>query len=281
MAAYQLNDLVSTILAGNAGTGVVSSLQYSLRLQELILGICAVTIGTVILPDLTGFAKKNLWENFNSLLIQSIKIMALIAIPVTFYSLAMGENIITLIFAGGKFNSESTKMTVEVFNFHIAGLFFIAVNRIISPAFYAQQNTKSPTIAGLINFAVNIALASILSIKFKGKGIALALTIASAANTLMLFIFLRKTKSIHVGNILKLAVLYAIKIAAFSVIAVVPVVLTKNYFIKFFSRNPRIISQGIPIFITAAIFGAIGLALLFISKDSLLKTAFEKISKQK
>ena len=57
--------------------------------------------------------------------------------------------------------------------------------------------------------------------------------------------------------------------------------MTKNYFIKFFSRNPRIISQGIPIFITAAIFGAIGLALLFISKDSLLKTAFEKISKQK
>lgn len=281
MAGYQINDIVSSALAARAGEGIVSSLQYSLRLQELILGICAVTIGTVILPDLTGFAKKNLWENFNSLLIQSIKIMALIAIPVTFYSLAMGENIITLIFAGGKFNSESTKMTVEVFNFHIAGLFFIAVNRIVSPAFYAQQNTKSPTIAGLINFAVNIALASILSIKFKGKGIALALTIASAANTLMLFIFLRKTKSIHVGNILKLAVLYAIKIAAFSAIAVVPVVLTKNYFIKFFSRNPRIISQGIPIFITAAIFGAIGLALLFISKDSLLKTAFEKISKQK
>ena len=30
MAAYQLNDLVSTALAGNAGEGVVSSLQYSL-----------------------------------------------------------------------------------------------------------------------------------------------------------------------------------------------------------------------------------------------------------
>ena len=56
MAAYQLNDLVSTILAGNAGEGVVSSLQYSLRLQELILGIFAVTIGTVILPDLSGLA---------------------------------------------------------------------------------------------------------------------------------------------------------------------------------------------------------------------------------
>ena len=42
MAAYQLNDLVSTALAGRAGEGVVSSLQYSLRLQELILGVFAV-----------------------------------------------------------------------------------------------------------------------------------------------------------------------------------------------------------------------------------------------
>jgi putative peptidoglycan lipid II flippase len=52
MAAYQLNDLVSTALAGNAGAGVVSSLQYSLRIQELILGVFAVSIGTVLLPDL-------------------------------------------------------------------------------------------------------------------------------------------------------------------------------------------------------------------------------------
>ena len=58
MASYQLNDLVSTALAGRAGQGIVSSLQYSLRLQELILGIFAVSIGTVILPDLAGLAKK-------------------------------------------------------------------------------------------------------------------------------------------------------------------------------------------------------------------------------
>jgi len=37
MAAYQVNDLVSTAFASRAGMGVASSLQYSLRLQELIL----------------------------------------------------------------------------------------------------------------------------------------------------------------------------------------------------------------------------------------------------
>ncbi|MCI7037158.1 MAG: murein biosynthesis integral membrane protein MurJ, partial [Spirochaetia bacterium] len=66
MAGYQINDIVSSALATRAGEGVVSSLQYSLRLQELILGICAVTIGTVILPDLTGYAKKQEWDKFNN-----------------------------------------------------------------------------------------------------------------------------------------------------------------------------------------------------------------------
>ncbi|MGN0728509.1 murein biosynthesis integral membrane protein MurJ [Treponema sp.] len=277
MAGYQINDIVSSALAARSGEGIVSSLQYSLRLQELILGICAVTIGTVILPDLTGFAKKNLWEKFNSLLTQSIKIMALIAIPVTFYSLIMGENIITLVFAGGKFNAESIRMTADVFHIHIAGLFFIAVNRIVSPAFYAQQNSKSPTAAGLINFAVNILLASVLSVKFKGKGIAFALTVASAVNTLMLFIFLRKTKTIDVGNIVKSAIFYSLKIALFSIAASVPVLLIKNPAVEFFSGRHRLFSQGIPVMITAAVFGAAGILMLSFSKDSLFKTFSEKI----
>jgi putative peptidoglycan lipid II flippase len=56
IAAYQLNDLVSTSMATRAGEGIASSLQFSLRLQELILGIFAVSIGTVILPDMSGLA---------------------------------------------------------------------------------------------------------------------------------------------------------------------------------------------------------------------------------
>ena len=75
MAAYQLNDLVSMAVAGNAGSGIQSSLQYSLRLQELILGIFAVTIGTIILPDLTSYAKNKDFTQFNGLLKNAIRII--------------------------------------------------------------------------------------------------------------------------------------------------------------------------------------------------------------
>lgn len=280
MAGYQINDIVSSALATRAGEGIVSSLQYSLRLQELILGICAVTIGTVILPDLTGYAKKQEWENFNNLLAQSIKIMALIAIPITFYSLLMSENIISLIFSGGKFNSTSVKMTMEVFNFHIIGLFFIAVNRILSPAFYAQQNTKSPTLAGLINFAVNITMASILVRNFAGKGIAIALTVASITNTIVLFIFLKKTKGIDVKKLVKSILIYTLKISFFSIIASVPIYFIKEPLIQKVEEHTRLISHGIPIITTSAIFGIVGLILLFTTKDSIVQTALKKIKRK-
>jgi putative peptidoglycan lipid II flippase len=52
------------------------------------------------------------------------------------------------------------------------GLFFIALNRILAPAFYAQSDSKSPTLAGVISFAVNMALAALLVGPLRGAGVA-------------------------------------------------------------------------------------------------------------
>ncbi|MDR0496126.1 MAG: murein biosynthesis integral membrane protein MurJ, partial [Treponema sp.] len=158
MAAYQINDLVSTALAGNAGEGIVSSLQYSLRLQELILGIFAVSIGTVLLPDLAEYAKTQQWEIFNKRLMSAMNVIALITIPITFFSLAQGQGLIRLLFQTRSFDEESVRLTLAAFTFHMPGLYFIAMNRVLAPAFYAQSNTKSPTLAGIISFGINMTL---------------------------------------------------------------------------------------------------------------------------
>ncbi|MBR6193447.1 MAG: murein biosynthesis integral membrane protein MurJ [Treponema sp.] len=280
MAAYQLNDIVSSALATRTGAGVYSSLNYSLRLQELILGICAVTIGTVILPDLTGFAKKNDWANFNEMLTQSVRIMAFISIPITFYALCMDENIIKLVFSTGRFDESSAEMTVNVFRFHIIGLFFIAVNRVITPSFYAQLDSISPTIAGLINFALNMALAFILVKPMGGPGIALALTISSFFNTVALFIFLRKNKNIDVGKTVTSTLLYSLRMIVFSVVASVPVLLLRGKILALFDGHSRWISQGLPVIITAAMFALIGLGLMALTRDPLLKSVARKFKRK-
>jgi putative peptidoglycan lipid II flippase len=271
MAAYQLNDLVSSVLAKHAGEGVVSSLQYSLRLQELILGVFAVSIGTVLLPDLAEYAKSGQWETFNERLLSAVNIIALITIPLTFFFLAQGRGLIRLLFQSGSFNEESVGLTLSAFTFHMPGLYFIALNRVLAPAFYAQSNSRSPTTAGIISFGVNISLAAALAGPCKGSGIALALSLASVVNTVFLFIFLRKNPSIAVGRAMKSALAYTLKLAVLSAAAVIPILLLSPLLEGLFAGRGRLISQGLPLFINIFVYGALGIGLLALTKDSQLR----------
>ena len=279
MAAYQLNDLVSTSMATRAGEGIASSLQFSLRLQELILGIFAVSIGTVILPDMSGLANNQKWDDFNKMLLQAVKIMIVISLPVTAYSLVSGRELITLIYKNNMFDEESVRLTLGEFRFHIAGLVFIAVNRILSPAFYAQKNTKLPTTAGIISFASNILLVLILVKPFGGNGIACALSIASLVNTIFLFIFMKKLGTMQTGMVVKSTLLYSLKIAVMSVVAALPCWFLRPVLLNVFEGHGRLISAGVPAGILAVIFAVIGVLELVITKDEIAMAILKRAKK--
>ena len=276
MAAYQLNDLVSTSMATRAGEGIASSLQFSLRLQELILGIFAVSIGTVILPDMSGLANNQKWDDFNKMLLQAVKIMIVISIPVTAYSLVSGRELITLIYKNKMFDEASVRLTLGEFRFHIAGLTFIALNRILSPSFYAQKNTKLPTTAGIISFASNILLVLILVKPFGGNGIACALSIASLINTIFLFIFMKKLGTIQTGAVVKSTILYTIKISVMSVIAALPCWFLRPLLLKAFEGHGRLVSAGLPAGILAVIFAVIGVLELVVTKDPIAMSIIKR-----
>jgi len=280
MAAYQLNDLVSTALAGRAGEGVVSSLQYSLRLQELFLGVFAVSIGTVLLPNLTEYAKTSQWDIYNKRLASSINIIALITIPVTFFSLMEGQSLIRLLFQSRLFDDNSVALTLAAFTFHMPGLLFIALNRVIAPAFYAQSDTKSPTIAGIISFAVNITLAAILVGHFRGAGIAFALSFAAAVNTIILIIFLGKNPNIKLGSVVGPALFYILKMIILSALAVIPVYFLSSVLHVVFDGYSRIISLGFPLVINALVYFLFGIILLKIVKDENLQGLIDMIRKK-
>ena len=279
IAAYQLNDTVSTALAKRVGPGIASSLQYSIRLQELILGIFAVSIGTVILPDLSGFANKKDWTQFNSMLLQAIKIMTLISIPITAYSLISGRELISLLYKRNQFDDESVLMTLGIFRFHIAGLLFIALNRIMAPAFYAQKKPKLPTIAGLINFVSNILLVFILSRPMGGNGIALSLSLASLLNTLFLFIFMKKMEAIEVGRLARGTLIYALKMCVLSVVAALPTYYLHKFLVGVFEDQANLIAYGAPVVISALVFAAIGVLELVITRDEIVRVILRKIKR--
>ena len=280
MAAYQINDLVSTSLATGYGVGIASSLQYSLRLQELLLGVFVVSISSVILPDLSSYAIKTDWSSFENLFLTSMKIIALITIPASFFAFFSSEEIVSIIYKSDKFDSNSVSLTMLAFNCHILGLFFIALNRVIAPAFYAMHDSDSPTISGIASFFVNIIFAYCLGFFFLGGGIAIALSIASLVNTVFLFFFLRKKNVLNINFILKKISFFTLKITLFSSIAILPVYFCikplERFLISSFNIT-TIFSFIIALILMFVIFGFLGLFLLIITKDEITLMVLRKL----
>jgi putative peptidoglycan lipid II flippase len=207
-------------------------------------------------------------------------IIVLITVPITFFALAQGEILIRLLFQNRSFNETSVTLTLSAFTFHMPGLLFIALNRILAPAFYAQSDSKSPTLAGIISFAANITLAAILVRHYRGAGIAFALSVASVLNTVVLLFFLKKNPNIIIGRALGSAIFYMLKLILLSCIAVAPLYFLSPVLLDLFTGRGRLISYGAPLAINAVIFALLGIGLLFVTRDKQLHGLLRVIRKK-
>ena len=270
MAAYQINFLVSSALATGAGTGALSSIQYSLRLQELVLGVFVVSLSTVLLPDLAGAARDGDWASYSDSLGRGLRAMILVTVPVALFSMVVGKDIVILLFKAREFDAESVRLTTAAFFWHMTGLVFIAMNRVVAPAFYARSDTKTPTWAGIISFGANIVLAVLLVGPLKGPGIALALSAAGAVNTLVLVLVLLKRNIPGTSRAVISAGRYFVKMLGFSILAVAPIFLARSELVHVFGKaGSRLVSAGLPLLLDTIVFLVIGLGLLALSRDEM------------
>jgi len=282
MAAYQVNALVSTMLASGAGTGAVSSLRYSLRLQEFVLGIFVVSAGTVLLPNLSGSAKRGDWAEYSGSVGKGLRAMILVTLPVSLFSMVAGRDIVTLLFKAREFGEASVLLTTTVFFCHMTGLVFVAMNRVVAPAFYAISDTRTPTRAGLFSFAVNVAAAVALAGPFHGPGIALALSVASAANTLLLILYLLGKRIEGMKRALAGVLVYAGRMALSAGLAVVPA-----YFLRraldplAASATNRLVGAGLPLLLETLAFGTVLLGILLVTKDEMLAGLISALSRRR
>ncbi|MCG8337320.1 MAG: murein biosynthesis integral membrane protein MurJ [Proteobacteria bacterium] len=191
IGVYQINILISNIIASTLETGSVASLKFSNRLLELIIGVFVISLATVILPRLSNlFVDKKLDEIRNNLAL-ALSITWFWALPLTVGGILLAEEIVTLIYARGEFDSLSIRLTSEAFVFHLLGLCFIAGNRIFLSSFQALGLVRSMVFSGIIALVANLCLAIILKGVIGHQGVALATSISQLLHMLALVFFLR------------------------------------------------------------------------------------------
>jgi putative peptidoglycan lipid II flippase len=123
-----------------------------------------------------------------------MKLVMLIAVPAAVGLIVLAEPLVATIFYGGVFTSTDVELTALALQAFAVGLVGFSFVKILAPAYFAREDTKTPVRVGLIalavNFVLSVALAWYLtSIGFAGThaGLALAISVAALLNAALLY----------------------------------------------------------------------------------------------
>lgn len=186
--AVQINLVISTALAASLLThGSVTYIYMADRLNQLPLGLIGIGLGTVLLPTISR--QLGAGENDAAMVTQNrgLELALLLTLPATVALIVAGEPIAAALFGYGRFTAEDTHFTAQALAAFSVGLPSYILIKVLTPGFYARQDTKTPVRYAMISMAVNLAgnLALILPLQHMGPPLATA--IASTVNVWMLY----------------------------------------------------------------------------------------------
>lgn len=182
----QISLLLNTIFASFLKVGSISWLYYSERLAYFPLGVFGVALATVILPHLSRQHAAKSQEGFSSTLDWGIRCNLIIGIPASITMFILAGPLIVTLFQHGKFNTYDVLMTRRSTLAYALGLQSFMLVKILSSAFYARQDIRTPVKIGIITVLVNMVFNVALIFPLAHAGLALASSLASWINTVLL-----------------------------------------------------------------------------------------------
>ncbi|HKL52308.1 MAG TPA: murein biosynthesis integral membrane protein MurJ [Wenzhouxiangellaceae bacterium] len=154
----QINLLLDVLIASLLVEASISWLYYGDRLMEFPLGMFGVALSVVILPTLSSLHARADRERFRSTLEWAVLLGLIIGLPAAAGLAVLGGPTATTLFHYGEFSAGDVEMTALALGAYCIGLpAFIGV-KILAPAFFSRQDTRTPVRIGIIALVVNMGL---------------------------------------------------------------------------------------------------------------------------
>ena len=188
----QINLLIDTIFASLLETGSPTWLYVSDRLIQFPMGIFAIAIGTVLLPTLSKFDLNDEKDKFIAGIQKGQKFVLYIGLPSLIGLFFCAEDLISTIFYRGAFSSIdviNSSYSLMAFSF---GLPFFMLMKVLTPAFFARKDTKTPMYVALASLFLNVIFNYYLAfvLDYGHVGIAIGSSLAAIISVLTLEIVL-------------------------------------------------------------------------------------------
>lgn len=154
----QINLLVSRQVA--SGTeGAISWLVYADRLYQLPLGVVAIAVGTVLLPELSRRLEAGDSAGGREAFNRGTEFALLLTLPAAVALVVIALPITEVLYQRGKFGADDTAATALALAIYALGLPAFVLQKALQPLFYAREDTRSPFRYAVWSMAINAALA--------------------------------------------------------------------------------------------------------------------------
>jgi putative peptidoglycan lipid II flippase len=198
VAVVQLNFLLNTFLASLQPEGSVTAITLAWTVMLMPQAAIAQSIATAALPTFSAQAARGRLEQMRSSLAATLRGVLLLAIPTSFGLILLRQPLVQLLFQqGSAFNDRSTQMVTWALLWYGAGLVGHCIVEIISRAFYALQDTRTPVMVGIAAMSMNLVFSLAFSALFRSigwlphGGLALANSLATAIECFILLAIMR------------------------------------------------------------------------------------------
>ncbi|MGH7811348.1 MAG: murein biosynthesis integral membrane protein MurJ [Candidatus Binatia bacterium] len=200
VAAVQINVFVNTNFAsaivdpatGTVVNGPVSWLNYAFRFMQFPIGVFGVAIATAALPSLSRSMVNPDYGVFRQTLVHSLALVFLLCIPSAVGLAVLAKPIVALIFEHGKFTAFDTAQTANALAAYAVGLAGYGAIKVLSPAFYALDDARTPMLISVGSIVVNYGMNSLLVGPFGHVGLAFSTSTVALVNFLLLALLMRR-----------------------------------------------------------------------------------------
>ncbi|MEA2508864.1 MAG: putative peptidoglycan lipid flippase [Actinomycetota bacterium] len=173
----QIGFLIVQYLA-NGQPGGYSAYVNAFTFFMLPHGLFAVSVITALLPGMSEHAVHAQWDQFRDRLSTGIRATLLLILPASIGYLVLGEPIVRILLQHGVMTTRSTELVATVLRFFVLGLVPFSVFQLLSRAFYAMQDTKTPFLINCFSVGTNIVIDFPLFFALGVKGLALGQSIS-------------------------------------------------------------------------------------------------------
>jgi len=198
VAVVQLNFIVNTIIALGQPEGSVTAITLAFSLMLMPEMAVAQSAAIASLPTFSAQVARGELEEMRRSLASTLRAVLLLAIPATIGLILLRTPLVVVLYQRGAFTPHSTELVSWALLWYASGLVGHALVEILSRAFYALHDTRTPVIVGVGAMGLNIGFSLLFSNLFEGfgwmphGGLALANSLATALESAVLVVLMRK-----------------------------------------------------------------------------------------